>query len=67
MMLIPPEGQGTSAADTLECDSVGALPLRQSLGLEWEGIRSNVSEWKGSSRSVRWTTKVITWLLKGML
>ena len=72
MMLIPPEDQGTSPADTLApgrhgLDSVGTLPLRQSLALELEGIRSNASEWKGSSRSVRLSTKLITWLLKGML
>ena len=73
MMLIPPEVQGASA-DTLALgappralDCGGTLPLRQSLALELEGIRSNASEWKGSLRNVRWSTKFITWLLKGML
>jgi hypothetical protein len=32
-----------------------------------EGIKSNASDWKGASRTVRWSTKLITWLLKGML
>jgi hypothetical protein len=66
MMLVPPEASAdTLAPGGLDCD--GTLPLRQSLALELEGIRSNVSEWKGPSRSVRWSTKFITWLLKGML
>ena len=61
MMLIPPEGQPTPTTNN------DILSLRQSLALELEGIRSNASDWKGASRNVHWSTKFITWLLKGML
>lgn len=41
--------------------------LRERLQTEIDNIRMNASSWKGSRRNVRFTTKLILWLVKGML
>ncbi|KXN81217.1 CDP-diacylglycerol--glycerol-3-phosphate 3-phosphatidyltransferase, mitochondrial [Leucoagaricus sp. SymC.cos] len=44
-----------------------SLSLRERLQCEIDGIRANASAWKGARRSVRFSTKLIVWLVKGML
>lgn len=41
--------------------------LRAGLAEEINRIRSNVVEWAGGTRQVRWTTKILVWLVRGML
>ncbi|KAF9473903.1 phospholipase D/nuclease [Pholiota conissans] len=73
LMILPSETEPSTAAaavtdpsDTSPTDS-SLSALRRDLALEIEGIRSNATSWKGGERKVRWTTKVIVWLVKGML
>ncbi|KAF8972239.1 hypothetical protein BDZ97DRAFT_1901356 [Flammula alnicola] len=71
LMIIPSEPQ-TSSADQPSGSEAPAfdsplLSLRHDLAREIDGIRSNAVEWKGRHRNVRWTTKLIVWLVKGML
>ena len=61
-MIIPSE----SAASARENDAASRV-LRQKLESEISRIRSNAVEWQGGNRKVRWTTKFIVWLVKGML
>ncbi|KAF8150104.1 hypothetical protein B0H34DRAFT_666620 [Crassisporium funariophilum] len=72
LLIIPSEPQGSSSAeepDAVPQTSVASelLTLRQDLAREIDGIRTNAVEWKGGHRKVRWTTKIIVWLVKGML
>ncbi len=43
-----------------------ALSLRQHLQHEIDNIRANSSAWNGGRRDVRFSTKVMVWLVKGM-
>ncbi|KDR68583.1 hypothetical protein GALMADRAFT_1036264 [Galerina marginata CBS 339.88] len=72
LMILPSEPQADSAAEfsttaSSESSDSERLSLRQGLAREIEGIRSNAVEWKGGDRKVRWTTRFIVWLVKGML
>ncbi|CAA7269527.1 unnamed protein product [Cyclocybe aegerita] len=76
LMVVPSEGLTVSAAEerTKDIPSFPDAPqdqqllsLRQELAREIDGIRSNAGEWKGGHRKVRWTTRLIVWLVKGML
>jgi CDP-diacylglycerol--glycerol-3-phosphate 3-phosphatidyltransferase len=44
-----------------------SLNLRERLQGEIDNIRANASAWKGDRRDVRFSTKLIVWLVKGML
>ncbi|KAF9444461.1 CDP-diacylglycerol-glycerol-3-phosphate 3-phosphatidyltransferase [Macrolepiota fuliginosa MF-IS2] len=44
-----------------------ALSLRERLRHEIDNIRANATTWKGGQRKVRFSTKFIVWLVKGML
>lgn len=70
-LMVTPSGS-LPAGDV--CDSSGGAEkplsltsLRDNLAREIDGIRSNVVEWAGETREVRLTTKIIVWLVKGML
>ncbi|PPQ63931.1 hypothetical protein CVT24_009106 [Panaeolus cyanescens] len=71
LMVLPSETTPTSAAQPPAPGHKGGsdalLTLRQSLQQEIDNIRSNVTDWGGGERHVRWTTKFIVWLVKGML
>jgi len=77
VMIIPSEESTPAAAAVDETRTTTAdgdksldsacVTLRQDLAKEIEGIRSNTTEWKGGRRRVRWTTKFMVWLVKGML
>ncbi|KAF8183446.1 hypothetical protein BJ912DRAFT_1120344 [Pholiota molesta] len=75
LMILPSETQIPATAPTMDPSSADTLALADSplralqrdLAREIEGIRSNAAEWKGEQRHVRWTTKIIVWLVKGML
>ena len=74
LMIIPSEQLNTP--NTLLSDATHSrfsysksafLSLRQDLDNELKEIRSNATEWKGASRRVRWSTKSIVGLLRGLL
>jgi CDP-diacylglycerol--glycerol-3-phosphate 3-phosphatidyltransferase len=62
LMLIPSEASGDH-----ETKPSPNLPLRKALAQEVDRIRSHTVHWKGEERKVRFTTKIIVWLVKGML
>ena len=65
LMIIPSE---SAASESMQGENdATSMALRRKLDSEISGIRSNAVEWQGGSRKVRWTTKLIVWLLKGML
>lgn len=61
----------SSEAEAISVDSGGpantALNLRERLQYEIDNIRANASTWKGARRDVRFSTKLMVWLVKGML
>ena len=63
-MIIPSE---SAVSEAMQVNDAASLALRQKLDSEINRIRSNVVDWQGESRKVRWTTKFIVWLVKGML
>jgi CDP-diacylglycerol--glycerol-3-phosphate 3-phosphatidyltransferase len=75
LMILPSETQIPATTPTMDPSSADSLALADSplralqrdLAREIDGIRSNAAEWKGEQRHVRWTTKIIVWLVKGML
>lgn len=62
LMLVPSE-----ASSDHETKPSPNLPLRKALAQEVDRIRSHTVHWKGEERRVRFTTKIIVWLIKGML
>jgi len=66
LIIIPSEGQPPSTESSASGPSP-LLSLRQDLFREIKRIRANSGEWNGAHRKVRWTTKIIVWLVKGML
>ncbi|PPQ92572.1 hypothetical protein CVT25_007264 [Psilocybe cyanescens] len=70
-LLIIPSVQHTDSTASAGLSSAISDPpllsLRKGLRREIEKIRSNAVEWKGGHREVRWSTKLIVWLVKGML
>ena len=64
LMIIPSE---SAVSEAMQANDAASLALRQKLDSEINRIRSNVVDWQGESRKVRWTTKFIVWLVKGML
>ena len=65
LMIIPPE---SVVCESMQGENDAAsLALRRKLDSEISGIRSNAVEWRGGDRKVRWTTKLLVWLAKGML
>jgi len=50
-----------------EENMVSASGLREHLRSEADNILANASTWKGYKRKVRFSTKLIVWLVKGML
>jgi len=75
-MIIPSEGSTpdaavdqtkTATAEGEKTSDSACVTLRQDLAKEIEGIRSTTTEWKGGRRRVRWSTKFMVWLVKGML
>lgn len=65
LMIIPPE---SVVCESMQGENDAAsLALRRKLDSEINGIRSNAVEWRGGDRKVRWTTKLLVWLAKGML
>lgn len=66
LIIIPSEGQPLSTESSTSGPSP-LLSLRQDLFREIKRIRANSGEWNGGRRKVRWTTKIIVWLVKGML
>ncbi|KAF8910525.1 hypothetical protein CPB84DRAFT_1672690 [Gymnopilus junonius] len=71
LMIVPSEphvdcgGMPTNDSDVASAGE--CLSLRQELAREIQGIRSNVVEWEGGDRTIRWATKFIVWLVQGML
>ena len=66
LIIIPSEGEPSSTEPSDSATSP-LLSLRQDLFREIKRIRANSGEWHGGHRKVRWTTKFIVWLVKGML
>jgi CDP-diacylglycerol---glycerol-3-phosphate 3-phosphatidyltransferase len=65
LMIIPSE---SVVCESMQGENDAAsLALRRKLDSEISGIRSDAVEWQGGSRKVRWTTKLLVWLAKGML
>jgi len=62
LMLVPSEASGDH-----ETKLSPNLLLRKALAQEVDRIRSHTVHWKGEERRVRFTTKIIVWLVKGML
>ncbi|KAF9533965.1 hypothetical protein CPB83DRAFT_844850 [Crepidotus variabilis] len=68
LMIIPPEEscQNARVEPCLDAHSPIAS-LREDLAREVQHIRSNADRWKGETRPIRFTTKMIVSVLKGML
>ena len=63
LMILPTE----SGKDESGSLTSSVSELRTALAQEVAGIRENTVDWEGWKRKVRITTKMIVWLLKGML
>ena len=50
-----------------EENMISAFGLREHLQSEVDNILADASTWKGYKRKVRFSTKLIVWLVKGML
>jgi len=50
-----------------EENMISASGLREHLQSEVDNILADASTWKGYKRKVRFSTKLIVWLVKGML
>jgi len=57
------QDSGTAANDSL----AAMLSLRRRLGDEVAKLRAHTVEWRGGKRKVRFWTKVIVQIVKGML
>ncbi|TFK36676.1 hypothetical protein BDQ12DRAFT_236985 [Crucibulum laeve] len=73
LMVIPSEPPAVSQridssnlASDEDADS-SAMSLRRGFAEETERIRCDAVPWEGGRRNVRFTTKLIVWLVKGML
>jgi len=66
LLIIPSESQSPSTESSAP-ETSPLSSLRQDLFREIARIRANSGEWNGGHRKVRWTTKIIVWLVKGML
>jgi len=67
LLIIPSESATSESMQARGETDAAFLTLRQQLDCEISRIRSNAVEWQGGRRKVRWTTKFIVWLVKGML